>query len=163
MVLVAIPWVDPSLAVATRPRGGDWPIDEMKQAKRDGVDVRVSCLTGDEEDELDLTGEGQAAREAGIRYLCVSIPDRGVPEAPTAFRRAIDEIATTRRAGSRVAVHCRQGLGRSPLVVASLLVGDGLAPDAAWEQVSESRGATVPETEAQRDWLRAFWRSRVAA
>lgn len=108
------------------------------------------------------TSKRHPLRRIAVRYLRVSISDRGVPEAPTAFRRAIDEIETTRRGGNRVAVHCRQGLG-PPLVVASLLLGDGLAPDAAWEQVSESRGATVPETEAQRDWLRAFWRSHVAA
>jgi len=55
--------------------------------------------------------------------------------------------------GKNVLVHCRQGIGRSGLVAASLLVKKGISPGAAIESVSAARGMPVPETAEQRDWI----------
>ena len=46
-------------------------------------------------------------------------------------------------------VHCRQGIGRSGLVAACLLVRKGISPGAAVEMVSAARGVSVPETTEQ--------------
>jgi protein-tyrosine phosphatase len=58
--------------------------------------------------------------------------------------------------GAAIAVHCRQGIGRSSLVVASVLVASGVGPEEAWRRVSEARGREVPDTAAQRAWLYAL-------
>ena len=56
-------WIDPTLAIITRPRGGDWLSDELSALKREGVGVVVSCLTDAEEHELGLAHDSQVARE----------------------------------------------------------------------------------------------------
>ena len=47
-------------------------------------------------------------------------------------------------------------IGRSALIAASLLVLAGLAPDEALQRIQIARGAPVPETTAQRDWIARF-------
>ncbi len=61
-----------SLAVATRPRGGDWLEDDLWAAKRDGVTHVVSMLTPSETAELCLEGEAEAAIQVGIQFLNIS-------------------------------------------------------------------------------------------
>ena len=53
----------------------------------------------------------------------------------------------------RVAAHCFAGIGRSPLMIATVLVRHGLDVDAAWSRVSAARGLMVPDTDAQWQWL----------
>lgn len=149
-------WIDPTLAVASRPRGGDWLDDDLKALKRDGVDVLVSCLEPDEESELGLNGEADAARQAGLTFLAAPIVDRGTPDDMSAFTGLLDELMLARADGRQIAVHCRQGLGRGPLVAATLLVRSGMLADEAWRQVAEGRGVPVPETAEQREWLDRF-------
>ncbi len=152
-------WVDSTLAVASRPRGGDWLDDEMADIRRQGIDVLVSCLLPSEEKELDLTAESQAAKHAGIAFVRTPIEDRGTPTDPSAFAEVVNRLSDDRRAGRHVAIHCRQGLGRSPLVAAALLVRSGQSPDEAWALVAERRRQSVPDTDEQRDWIRSFARS----
>src|SRR5450631_3563636 len=66
------------LAIASRPRGGDWLSDEAAGWRRVGVDVVVSLLERDEADQLKLAREGEAARLNGIDFISFPIPDRGV-------------------------------------------------------------------------------------
>jgi hypothetical protein len=53
---IVAPWRG-RLAIATRPRGGDWLEDELKGLRRAGVDVVVSLLETNEADQLDLVNE----------------------------------------------------------------------------------------------------------
>ena len=46
------------LAIAPRPRGGDWLEDDVRLLQRAGVDVIVSALTPVEAEELGLLGRG---------------------------------------------------------------------------------------------------------
>ena len=45
------------------------------------------------------------------------------------------------------------GLGRSPLIAASVLVLHGYAPEDACDLLSAVRGSTVPQREEQRHWI----------
>ncbi len=51
-------WIDGpwrgKLAIAARPRGGDWIADEIASWRGSGVDVIVSLLTAEEERDLEL-------------------------------------------------------------------------------------------------------------
>ncbi|MFQ5858481.1 MAG: hypothetical protein ACE5LU_23020 [Anaerolineae bacterium] len=60
--------------------------------------------------------------------------------------------------GKHVAVHCRQGIGRSTLIAACLLVLAGVDPETAFQRVSAARGCAVPETSEQREWVIKFAR-----
>ena len=144
------------LAVAPRPRGGDWLGDEMRGWHEAGIDVVVSLMTPDEMAEFDLEGEAAAGAAHGVRYLAFPVADRDVPASRAAFRDLVSEVVRELSAGRNVAVHCRQGIGRAGLVAAGVLIAAGLDPDAAVARVSTARGRPVPETPAQRRWLDEF-------
>ena len=58
--------------------------------------------------------------------------------------------------GKNVAVHCRQGIGRSAVIVGAVLVAAGETLNTALMTIKESRGLEVPETDEQRQWLSDF-------
>src|SRR5262245_5849952 len=141
------------LAIAARPRGGDWLDDEATAWRRAGIDVVVSLLEDDEAAQLDLVDERQAAESRAIGFISFPIPDRGVPASTEAAIELIGHIAAQLEAGKNVAVHCRQGIGRSGLIAAGVLMNSGLQPEKAMETVSSARGIAVPETLEQRRWI----------
>ncbi len=149
------PWPG-RLAILGRPRGGDWLRDEVTSWRRSGLDAVVSLLTQEEVKEFDLEEEGDRCAANGIRFLAFPIADRGVPASRKA---AMDLVRTLDRAlgeAHRVGVHCRQGIGRSALVVACLLVATGTKPDEAFHRIGVARGCPVPDTPEQREWVRGL-------
>jgi protein-tyrosine phosphatase len=144
------------ISIMARPRGGDWLLDEVKALHEAGVDVLVSCLTSAEEVELDLKAEAKYCDQEGITYLTFPIQDRSVPPFSINTFSFLEQLHTHLSKGKHVAVHCRQGLGRSVLMAASLLVLINFSPDQAFDTLSRVRGCSVPETEEQREWVVAF-------
>lgn len=154
-------WVDDGpwpgkLALAARPRGGDWLGDELSAWNRAGIDAVVSLLTTDEERDLDLTGEAEASRAQGLRFLALPVEDRRVPDSEAEVRSTIERVNTLLSAGENVVVHCRQGVGRTGLLASCLLISQGIAPDTAVAKLSAARGVPVPETPEQRHWIDTF-------
>jgi protein-tyrosine phosphatase len=141
------------LAIATRPRGGDWLEDEALGWRQAGIDVVVSLLEEDEAAQLGLRDESRAAEAKGIRFISFPIPDLGVPTSTTAAAFLISGIADALERGKNVALHCRQGIGRSGLVAVGVLAASGFSPERAIEAVSTARGVTIPETPDQLSWL----------
>jgi protein-tyrosine phosphatase len=155
-------WVNDVIAVATRPRGGDWLRDDLTAAQLRGVRHVVSCLTPAEESELELENESEVARSLGLNFTRIPIEDFGIPK-PTVVGQALSRISRSATPKAKVAIHCRQALGRSPLVAAAMLVRGGMKPGEAWETVAKARGRPVPETEEQREWLTRFAASESSA
>lgn len=152
---VSGPWPG-RLALSARPRGGDWLQDEISGWKRSGVDAILSLLTGDEEQDLDLVGEATMAKKQGLDFTAFPIPDRQVPKSEAQLRQTLEKINAALLSGRNVVVHCRQGIGRTGLVAACLLIKNGMSPGAAVETITASRGVTVPETAEQREWIERF-------
>jgi protein-tyrosine phosphatase len=150
-------WLDGSwpgkLAVAPRPRGGDWLEDDIAGWKRAGINTVLSLLTPEEQRDLDLRDEEKEVRAQGMEFLSFPIPDRQIPRSETKWAEALEGVSDTLSTGRNVLVHCRQGIGRSGLVAACLLVKKGMSPGAAVASVSAVRGLSVPETPEQRDWI----------
>ena len=121
------PWLG-KLALASRPRGGEWLDDEMASWQRDGIDMVLSLLTPEEEQALDL------AAEAGVTTV-------------------VERAGSALSSGKNIAVHCRQGIGRTGLIAACLLISRGVDPEAAVARLSAARGVPVPETPEQRQWI----------
>jgi protein-tyrosine phosphatase len=144
------------LGVASRPRGGEWLLDEVEAWRTSGVHFVISALTAEEEVELGLSCERADCERNGLRFLSVPIADRGVPSAPAAFGNAVVEAMQSLDAGQTVLVHCRQGIGRASLIAASVLAAAGEDPDAALERIRQARGLPVPDTEEQRNWVRRY-------
>jgi protein-tyrosine phosphatase len=147
------PWRG-KLAIASRPRGGDWLGDEAAGWRRAGVDVVVSLLEHDEAAQLNLAQEGELVRLNGIDFISFPIPDRSAPASLPPTLALLGTIAGALENGKNVAVHCRQGIGRSGMIAAGILMISGVRAQEAVERVSRARGVPVPETQAQLEWLR---------
>ena len=150
-------WVDGpwpgKLAVAARPRGGDWLEDEIASWHGAGIDTVLSLLTPEEEQSLDLTNEAIVVRTRGMNFMQLPIPDREVPGSETEVAAALEKLNDKLLSGKNVVVHCRQGVGRSGLVAACLLVTIGFDARTAVESITAARGVAVPETKEQRQWI----------
>jgi protein-tyrosine phosphatase len=155
-------WIDGPwhgrLAIVSRPRGGDWLDDEVRSWRSAGLDVVVSLLTSDEIDDLDLAQEARLCRANGIELLSFPIVDRSVPASQKATLDFVRKLERLLAGGRSVAIHCRQGIGRSALIAACLFVFGGNHPELALRAISAARGCSVPETPDQRQWVIEFAR-----
>ena len=122
----------------------------------------VSLLTSDEVTDLDLAQESRLCQAHGIDFRQFPIVDRSVPTSRKATLEFVKKLAKLLAERKSIAIHCRQGIGRSALIAACLLVRFGIDPGAAFQRVSEGRGCSVPETSEQRQWLMEFAQGHAA-
>ena len=141
------------LAIAARPRGGEWLEEEISSWRRAGINVVVSTLEQKESLELDLTAEPKIAETKGVGFIAFPIPDRGIPASVSESRSWMADLCAILNEGKNVAIHCRQGIGRSGMIAAGALALSGLRPEKAIQVVSAARGFPVPETREQREWI----------
>jgi len=153
-------WIDGPwpgrLAISARPRGGDWLEDEISGWRRAGVDAVVSLLTPHENKDLQLAEEFKLAQAHGLKFVSLPIEDRSVPSSWEDASRAVAKATEMLQQGKNVAVHCRQGIGRSGIVAAAVLIKSGSTPGDALTQISGARGLEVPETSEQMAWIQEF-------
>jgi protein-tyrosine phosphatase len=91
-----------------------------------------------------------------VRVLGLGISDRGVPVSRRETSEFLKRIQDFLTAGRSVAIHCRQGIGRSGLIAACLLALCGIKPADALAEISAKRGCATPETPEQQRWLVDF-------
>lgn len=156
-MLTKLHWVNGSwpgkLAIAARPRGGEWLKDEIAAWHEAGIGVVVSLLTPDEEQYLDLRGEPSEVRRQNMEFISLPIEDRQVPASGSVVNETLEKIDAELSSGSGVVIHCRQGIGRSGMLAACLLIMKGLRVSAAVDAVSAARGLPIPETHEQQSWI----------
>ncbi|MFM9939016.1 MAG: hypothetical protein ACKVP7_05925 [Hyphomicrobiaceae bacterium] len=149
-------WVDAPhigrLAVVSRPREAR-NFAELKEA---GVDVLISMLEAEEAASVGLEDQTARCQAAGIEFFHLPILDHGIPSAVAPVEALVATIKPRLAAGQGVAAHCYAGLGRSPLMIASILIRHGMNAHAACDLISVARGTGVPEMSTQVDWLLAF-------
>ena len=141
------------------PAGGRHLVADLTALRDAGVDVLVSLQTMDEQAEIGLTGEADAAAQVGLEFRHLPIPDMGVPNL-AAVAPAIAAIGADVAEGRHVVIHCWAGIGRSSTIAAAVLIELGATPSDACATISAARGMRVPETQAQRDWLDEWARTR---
>lgn len=144
------------LAIAARPRGGDWLSDEVLAWRDQGIDVVVSLLTSAEECELDIAEEESASRRYGLEFIRFPIRDRGIPESREAVLSMAQRLASYLQEGKVIVIHCRAGIGRSTILAASVLIVLGQSSSAAMEQIAAARHVPVPDTAEQKEWIERF-------
>lgn len=142
-----------TIAIVERPRPDDWLETDLRGLSASGVDLIVSCLTPPEVAELGLEAEASIAASLGINFVSIPIPDRKLPESALGFLSQLKPATDAFLGGSSVVAHCRAGIGRSTLIVATLLQQSGLAAEDALHRIETTRGRPVPDTEAQRKWV----------
>jgi protein-tyrosine phosphatase len=127
------------------------------------VDVVLSALENEENADLDLVKEAELCQANGIEFIAFPIPDRGVPASTKATAELVRRLEDRLNGGKTVALHCRQGVGRSALLAACLLVAAGRDREAAFESIRAARGCEVPDTAEQREWVARFVRDFVVS
>jgi hypothetical protein len=156
------PWAG-RLAILARPRGNDWLIDEIHGWRDAGVQVVVSLLDPEEEQELGLIDERQLVQAGSLRFISFPIEDYGVPSSEGALHKLIKEVEHLLDHGNTVGIHCRGGIGRSSIVAACVLVKRGQGVKASFEQIEKARGVPVPDTVVQRAWVDDFAHTSLTA
>lgn len=156
------PWLG-RLAIMPRPRGGDWLEDEISSWQRLGIEAIVSALTKEEIAELDLIQEKEQCEKAGIEFLVFPIADRGVPLSAKDTWELVRRLEPELACGKKIAIHCRQGVGRAALLAACVLASSGVDPATAWERIAAARGCAVPDTHEQREWVMQIARDMLAS
>jgi len=144
------------LGIVPRPRGAEWLDDETRAWREAGIDIVVSFLEPAEEADLALTGESTSSAASGLEFRSFPIPDRSVPNSREAVAQLVDQIVDALHAGKSVALHCRQGIGRSVVIAAAALISGGQNAETAINTIRRSRELEVPETHAQRQWISEF-------
>ena len=108
--------------------------------KRAGVDVLVSALSHYETEDMGLLEESQCCQNYGLEFFSFPIKNRSVPASFSEFDVLLNSLTDRLRNGKAVGVHCRAGIGRSSIIVASALIRDGLSVDSASRAIEEARG-----------------------
>lgn len=92
----------------------------------------------------------------GMQALHLPIADGEAPDArwEQLWAREAPVLQDYLRQQRNVVLHCRGGRGRAGLAAARLLIGFGVAPDAAIARVRAARPGAI-ETRPQEDYLRA--------
>jgi protein-tyrosine phosphatase len=149
------PWPG-RLGIVPRPRGGDWLADEVRAWRAAGLDTITSLLSPEEVSELDLQEEETLCGEEGLEFRAFPIPDYGVPRSLSGMVELVHGLEASLETGKNVGVHCRQGIGRSSIVVAALLASNGEDVNEAFRRIEKARGRPVPDTAEQREWVAEF-------
>ena len=144
------------IALVPRPRGGEWLEDEAAAWSIAGIDVIVSMLEAEEIESFDLEREGEFSQSNGIEFISLQVKDRSIPKVDESFLRVIEQLKTLLLNGKNIGIHCRQSVGRAPLLAAVLMISFGINPTEAFRQLSVVRGVEVPETDEQRKWAKRF-------
>lgn len=144
------------IALGARPRGGEWLEDEVSAWAEAGIDVIVSLLTKDEIISFGLEREGEICESKGLSFFSFPVIDRSVPASRQVLLEFLNKLKLLLLKGKNIGFHCRQSIGRAPLLAAALMILFGVEPDSAYRQLSEARGFQVPETEEQRTWTEDF-------
>ena len=110
-----------------------------------------------------ILGSGDYCQANEVEFVAFPVPDRGVPSSRDDTFRLVKSLEAKLVAGKTVGIHCRQGIGRSGMIAACLLVSSGISPDEAFSRLSKARGVSIPETAEQHAWIDAFAPELIAA
>lgn len=155
-MIAEIFWITDSLATMPHPRGNDWLEDEIISFKNFGVDVIVSLLEPNEIIELELEKERSFCRQYEIEFLNFPVSDFQTPESSEETFSFVKKLNNFILEKKKVGIHCRQGIGRSSIIAACILILQGINIENAFALISEKRQCKVPDTQAQIDWVKNF-------
>ena len=160
-------WVEPGRVLA-----GEYPaagseeatLDRLRRLLAAGIDCFIDLTEPGELDSYEAFLPGPYARDPVV-YLRKPIRDHGLPESREQMQQILDELEAALAEGRCIYLHCRAGIGRTNLVAGCWFASAGGGGDAAlvrlnerWQSSLRSQSwPTVPETEAQSDYVRD-WR-----
>ncbi|MEL6191731.1 MAG: dual specificity protein phosphatase family protein [Bacteroidota bacterium] len=150
------------LGMTPRPKGYSDLEHEIQKLKSEGVTYLVSALTKQEINEFGLRETEVICREQGIIFFHFPILDMQIPDSKIEYLKLVKKLSSLIEENQKLVVHCRQGIGRSSLLAAGILMNKGLSLEKTLKLLKESRGRDVPETRPQLSFLKGveesiFW------
>ena len=135
---------------------GTWARDMAKdlQTIRDwGTSALVNLLEVHEMRELKVPQLAEAIGTS-LAYFHLPIRDADIPgpDFERSWKTAGAELRRRLRAGEKILIHCKGGLGRTGTVAARLLVELGLEPEEAIRRIRQARPGSF-EREAQEEYV----------
>jgi protein-tyrosine phosphatase len=155
-VLAEIFWITDKLAIMPHLRGGDWLEGEIESLKNQGVSVIVSLLEREEVVEFELQNEESLCVKQGVAFLSFPIPDKQTPDSIHDVQIFTNQLKDFLQQNQKVAIHCRQGVGRSALIAACVMVLQNMPVADVFRQIEQARACHVPDTEEQMTWFHSF-------
>jgi protein-tyrosine phosphatase len=137
-------WITETLAI-----GGSFRPTQTAQLVRDHGVSAIVDLRGEESDDARLLAKHR------IEFLHLPTIDFA-PIGPAVLQRGVAFVTAQISAGRRVLVHCARGIGRSAVLVLSVLVEQGHAPLDALLLAKDRRqclSPNPPQYEAWVEWL----------
>lgn len=117
----------------------------------------VSLVEDDEAWLLGLEQLGSECSARNIELLKLPIVDRKPPASTKDFTTLLSACHQLMREGESVGVHCKSGIGRSGMLICSLLGRLGVGMRESLEMIQDCRGLKAPNTAAQLKWLEENW------
>jgi protein-tyrosine phosphatase len=123
----------------------------------EGIHQVVTLTPEDERRKLGVADMPQRIIGAGCDWLEVPVVNFGTPEKGEMrrFTDMIDDASQRLKAGQKVLVHCRGGIGRAGKVGALLMMRGGMEADLAISTLRKHRPGCV-QTAKQEDFVRAY-------
>lgn len=139
--------------------GAPWKRDlgiDLDAIQHWGASIALTLVEAHELELLLVRGLGDGFRDRGIRWYHLPIPDLQAPSDPfPGWADAGAAAVASLKAGLKVLVHCRGGLGRAGTVSCMLLRELGAPAAAALKMVRTSRVGSV-ETPAQARFVHSY-------
>jgi dual specificity MAP kinase phosphatase len=134
-------WITPAILLGGQPAQNVWP-----HLIQRGVTAVINLR-----EEYDYF---KGLTTLPLRYLYLPTLDNAAPSQAHLWQgvRFIEEELSK---GGKVYVHCWEGLGRSPTLVAAYLVNNGMTPKEAWDAIIRVRPFISP-SQSQRARLEEF-------
>ncbi|XWX02473.1 dual specificity protein phosphatase family protein [Aggregatilineales bacterium SYSU G02658] len=136
-------WITPDILLGGQPARRVWPTLTK-------IGVKGIINLRDEYDYLDRL----ARKTDQLHYLYLPTVDNTAPTLEH-LAQGVEFMREIFAEGGKVYIHCWEGLGRGPTMVAAYLVSTGLTPDEAWDYIRSVRPFIRP-VPAQRAQLQTF-------
>ena len=128
--------------------------EDLSVIRNWGASTVVTLIEAHEFDLLKVDRLGEEVQKLGMRWIHLPIPDVDVPDQRFEQEWVVagPEIHGRIRAGEKILIHCRGGLGRTGLVAGLILVERGCAPSDAIQQIRAVRRHAI-ETPSQEQYV----------
>ena len=150
-------WIDGPwpgrFAIVERPGTDGEAAADIAALRQAGIDLLVSMLSKGEAEGLGLADEAAHCARESLDFVWFPVTNLSVPPSENELRLLAESLHERLESGANVGVHCRFSVGRSGLLASALLIAAGAEPEEAFGRVSAARGAEVPQTDEQLNWL----------
>ena len=150
-------WLNENFGIMSRPLGGDDLMEEIKYWKKLEVNIVVSFLTDEENEELGLEYERMDCRKEGFDFIKFPIDNHQVPDSYLKTKELVNSLIDKINQNNKILMHCRGGIGRVSIISASILsILQNISVKQSFENISKIRGLDVPDTDEQIVWTENF-------